>query len=37
MNHRRVLVTGVTLPVDGRLGISSSAAWLYPDLRGRSL
>lgn len=30
-------ITGVTLPVDGGLGISSPAAWLRPDLRQRFL
>lgn len=30
-------ITGVTLPVDGGLGISSPAAWLRPDLRERFL
>ncbi|MGI8880395.1 MAG: SDR family NAD(P)-dependent oxidoreductase [Jatrophihabitans sp.] len=30
-------ITGVTLPVDGGLAISSPAAWLRPDLRARFL
>lgn len=30
-------VTGVTLPVDGGLSISSPAAWIRPDLRARWL
>ena len=30
-------ITGVTLPIDGGLGISSPAAWLRPDLRTRFL
>lgn len=30
-------ITGVTLPVDGGLSISSPAAWLRPDLRARWL
>jgi NAD(P)-dependent dehydrogenase (short-subunit alcohol dehydrogenase family) len=30
-------ITGVTLPVDGGLSISSPAAWLRPDLRDRWL
>ena len=30
-------ITGVTLPVDGGLSISSPAAWLRPDLRSRFL
>lgn len=36
-SHEAGFVTGVTLPVDGGLSISSPAAWTRPDLRGRWL
>lgn len=36
-SSRAGFITGVTLPVDGGLSISSPAAWLRPDLRSRWL
>ena len=36
-SSRADFITGVTLPVDGGLSISSPAAWLRPDLRARWL
>jgi meso-butanediol dehydrogenase / (S,S)-butanediol dehydrogenase / diacetyl reductase len=36
-SNRADFITGVTLPVDGGLSISSPAAWLRPDLRARWL